>query len=137
MPTQEQVTGILNSLAWDRLMVGEVIVALLQNHTFYPDTIKSICIHAPQILDMFADVPGAKEAVMEHVVLKMQDMCMYEVIQLVKKDTGFQFGACHIQESQLVEADINEMAIKMEGVASMMWNILDNLLSANTYINHR
>ena len=135
MLSQKQVSSILSSLTWNGMTAGEFIVALLQNHTFYPEAIENICIHAPRVLDMFTDIPGAREAVTGNAMLIMQDVCTHKIMQLTKKDTGFQFRACHIQESQLVEADIDEMATKMEGVAPTIWNMLNNFLSANAYIN--
>jgi choline kinase len=137
MPSCEQVTNILSSLRLNRTTAGEFIVALLQNDTLYPEAIESICVHARWILDTFVDVPGARAAVTEHAMLMTQDMCTHEVAQLTERETGFQFGAHNIQESQLAEADINEMATKMEGVAPTTWNILDSLLSADLYNNRR
>ena len=58
MLSQEQVTNVLSSLRLNGTTAGEFIVALLQNDTLYPEAIENICMHAPQILDTFANVPG-------------------------------------------------------------------------------
>jgi len=55
---------------------------------------------------------------------------------LAKKDTGWHFGAMHASERKLLDFQIKDMVIKMQQLASELWDMLGFLLSANLHKAH-
>src|SRR5882762_2749943 len=55
---------------------------------------------------------------------------------LAEKDTGWHFGAMHASERKLLDFQIKDMVIKMQQLASELWDMLGFLLSANLHKAH-
>ncbi|KAF8430436.1 hypothetical protein L210DRAFT_3322112, partial [Boletus edulis BED1] len=123
------VTPVLDALESCQITVADFIVALLTEPGYKTQPmVIDLLANATTIFDAFMQHPATHDVIRNQCFTVAEDTYLWELRDLVSKDSSSHFGAANTTVQQLEEFHIDNMAHTMKSHAPRMWCLFDCLL---------
>ncbi|KAG6908018.1 hypothetical protein DXG01_006485 [Tephrocybe rancida] len=127
-----QLHDILSTLNMYTSSAADFIISLLQDAEFTTSTpVEEIGARINEILAAMKDNPTTSAHLLDWANHEIKEVYAREILVLVKKSTGFQFGAQTATTEKLEALDIQDIARRMSTVSPGLWELVGVLLQAD------
>jgi hypothetical protein len=138
--TQQTLDLILSQIAHFDTTLADVVITAMNN----PDTRDSpsgvmgnISLHIEDLLEALHGHNLTCQKVSAWAHATMKTAYTSEILSLTRPDSGFHYIAKGITEDKLHEFDIDDITEQMSVDAPLVWELLDELLSADPHLRYK
>lgn len=129
---------LLNTFSRLNVSPVDLIITLLQDDVYQSyDTTRDIVESVPKLINVFLEQASTKDMAIKAVLRFSMERYTTELMALTHPNAGFHFAATKTTETRLDGTQLTEMATEMGTIAPSLWNLLDNLLSADHAIEYQ
>ena len=138
--TQESLHLILSQIARCGTTVADVVIMAMsptETRDGRPGGIHDVSLHIEDLLEKLHGHQLMHEKVSTWVHTTMKTMYTAEILSLTRPDAGLHYIAKGMTENKLRKFNINDIIEQMSTNAPLVWELLDELLSADPHLRYK
>jgi hypothetical protein len=138
--TQETLNLILSQIARCGTTVADVVIMAMSptdTRDGCPGGVHDVSLHIEDLLEKLLGHQLMHEKVSAWVRTTMKTMYTAEILSLTRPDAGLHYIAKGMTENKLREFNIDDIIEQMSANAPLVWELLDELLSADPHLRYK
>ncbi|RDB20677.1 hypothetical protein Hypma_012104 [Hypsizygus marmoreus] len=136
--TSQTLSEILSHIAHSGTTITEIMLLLMSNsRSGHPDIVHEVSCQTRDLLDALHAHPSTHSITSAWAQVAMKNTYNTEILSLTRPDSGLHYIALGITEDKICEFDIDDITERMSTGAPHLWELLDELLSADPCLRYK